>query len=49
MVVVQDADAGLSFTNWSVSVFKNSTNLVVAVVCSNPGVEPVVVIRTECR
>ena len=43
MVVVQDADAGLSFTNPAVSVLKNAGSLVVAVVCSNPRVEPPVV------
>src|SRR5208283_5720166 len=43
VVVVQDADAGLSFTNPAVSVLKNAGSLVVAVVCSNPRVEPVVV------
>jgi uncharacterized delta-60 repeat protein len=43
VVVVQDADAGLSFTNPVASVLKNAGSLVVAVVCSNPRVEPVVV------
>ncbi|MGB8370585.1 MAG: Calx-beta domain-containing protein [Limisphaerales bacterium] len=43
VVVVQDADAGLSFTNPAVSVLKNAGSLVVAVVCSNPRVEPPVV------
>ena len=42
-VVVQDADAGLSFTNTTMSVLKNGTNAVVSVVCSNPRVEPVTV------
>jgi len=41
VVVVQDADAGISFTNAAMSVLKNGTNAVVAVVCSNPRVEPV--------
>jgi len=40
VVVVQDADAGLSFTNSVASVLKNAGSLVVAVVCSNPRVEP---------
>ena len=43
VVVVQDADAGLSFTNSVASVLKNAGSLVVAVVCSNPRVEPVIV------
>ncbi len=40
VVVVQDAEAGLHFTSPSASVYKNSGSLVVAVVCSNPRVEP---------
>ena len=40
-VIEQDADAGLSFTNGAMSVLKNGTNALVAVVCSNPRVEPV--------
>ena len=40
-VIEQDADAGLSFTNAAMSVLKNGTNAVVAVVCGNPRVEPV--------
>jgi len=43
VVVIQDAQAGLSFTNASVNVFKNSGSLVVAVVCASPGDEPVIV------
>ena len=43
VVVLQDADAGLSFTNSAASVLKNAGSLVVAVVCSNPGVEPAIV------
>jgi len=43
VVVLQDADAGLSFTNPAASVLKNAGSLVVAVVCSNPGVEPAIV------
>ena len=43
VVIVQDADAGVSFTNASTSVLKNGTNAVLAVVCSNPRVEPVTV------
>jgi uncharacterized delta-60 repeat protein len=41
-VVEQDADAGLSFTNANFSVLKNAGYAVITVVCSNPGVEPVV-------
>ncbi len=40
-VIVQDADAGVSFTNATTTVLKNGTNAVLAVVCSNPRVEPV--------
>ena len=40
-VIEQDADAGLSFASATTSVFKNGTNAVLAVVCSNPRVEPV--------
>jgi uncharacterized delta-60 repeat protein len=43
VVVVQDADAGLSFTNSAMSVPKNMNNAVITVVCSNPSVEPVLV------
>jgi uncharacterized delta-60 repeat protein len=43
VVVIQDGDAGLSFTNAAMSVFKNIGNAVVTVVCSNPGIEPVIV------
>ncbi len=42
-VILQDNDAGLSFTTNSVSVLKNAGNLVVTVVCSNTNVEPVAV------
>jgi hypothetical protein len=41
VVVIQDADAGLSFTNSTFSVPKNFNNAVITVVCSNPSVEPV--------
>jgi hypothetical protein len=40
VVVIQDADAGISFTNSEISVFKNAGNAVITVVCSNPSVEP---------
>jgi hypothetical protein len=40
VVVVQAAQAGLSFANSAASVFKTNGTLVVAVVCSNPRVEP---------
>jgi uncharacterized delta-60 repeat protein len=43
LVVVEDADAGLSFTNPAMSVFKNVGNAVIPVVCTNPAVEPVMV------
>jgi subtilisin-like proprotein convertase family protein len=40
VVVLQDADAGLSFLNPASSVYKNAGSAVITVVCSNPGVEP---------
>jgi uncharacterized delta-60 repeat protein len=40
VIVVQDADAGLSFTTNVSSVYKNAGSAVIPVVCSNPGVEP---------
>jgi len=40
VVVVQDADAGFSFTNSAMSVFKNVGNAVITVICSNPSIEP---------
>jgi uncharacterized delta-60 repeat protein len=43
IVVIHDADAGFSFTNANASVLKNAGSLTVAVVCSNPSVEPVIV------
>ena len=42
-MVIQDADAGLSFTNATFSVLKNAGTAVITVICSNPGVEPVIV------
>ncbi len=42
-VVVQDADAGLSFNSPSNNVLKNAGSAVITVVCSNPAVEPVIV------
>ena len=43
IVVVQDVDAGLSFTNAATSVLKSAGSVVISVVCSNTAVEPVVV------
>ena len=40
VVVVQDADAGISFTNAVASFFKNVGTAVIPVVCTNPAVEP---------
>ncbi len=40
VVVLQDADAGLSFLNPASSVYKNAGSAIITVVCSNPGVEP---------
>ena len=42
VVVVQDADAGLSFTTNNSTVLKNAGTAIITVVCSNPRVEPVV-------
>jgi uncharacterized delta-60 repeat protein len=42
VVVIQDADAGFSFTNSATSVLKNAGNAIITVICSNPSVEPVV-------
>ena len=46
-VVVQDADAGLSFTNATMTVLKNAGLATVTVVCSNPRVEPVVLTTND--
>ncbi|HZF01516.1 MAG TPA: Calx-beta domain-containing protein [Methylomirabilota bacterium] len=43
VVVLQAGAAGLSFTNAAMSVFKNVGSAAITVVCSNPGIEPVVV------
>ena len=42
VVVIQDADAGLTFTTNSSSVLKNAGYAVITVVCTNTRVEPVV-------
>ncbi len=39
-VVVQDADAGLSFTNSATTVLRTAGNAFITVVCSNTNVEP---------
>lgn len=39
LVVIQPANAGLSFSNAAVSVFKNSGAVLITVVCSDPGLE----------
>jgi uncharacterized delta-60 repeat protein len=41
VVVIQDGDAGLSFTNATLNVAKNSGSATIMVVCSNTNVEPV--------
>ena len=41
VVVIQDAEAGVSFTTNSQQVLKSAGAVVVTVVCSNPRVEPV--------
>lgn len=40
IIMVQDADAGFSFTNSAMNVFKNAGTALVTVVCSNPSIEP---------
>jgi len=42
-VVIHDADAGISFTNSTLDVFKNAGLATITVVCSNPSVEPALV------
>jgi uncharacterized delta-60 repeat protein len=42
VVLIQGSAAGLSFVTNAVSVQKNSNSVVIPVVCSNPGIEPVV-------
>jgi len=42
VIVVQDADAGLSFATNNTSVLKHTGVVAIPVICSNPGVEPVV-------
>jgi len=39
VVVIQPANAGLSFTNQAISVSKNVGAAVITVICSNPGLE----------
>jgi uncharacterized delta-60 repeat protein len=46
VVVVEAAQAGLSFASPAATVFKTNGTLVVAVVCSNPRVEPLSVFYT---
>ena len=43
VVVIQDADAGLSFTTNASFVLKNAGHAVITVICSNPSVEPVMI------
>ncbi|HEX9045527.1 MAG TPA: Calx-beta domain-containing protein, partial [Verrucomicrobiae bacterium] len=43
VVVVQDADAGISFTNSASTVLKNAGFAVIPVVCTNTAVEPVII------
>jgi uncharacterized delta-60 repeat protein len=43
VVVIQDADAGLSFTNASMVVRRDVGNAIITVVCSNPAAEPVII------
>jgi hypothetical protein len=43
LIVLQPGAAGLSFTNPTMDVAKNVGMAVIPVVCSNPGIEPVIV------
>lgn len=47
VVVVQDVDAGVSFISTNGMVFKNAGFATIAVVCSNPRVEPVVLTTND--
>ncbi len=40
VIVLQDGDAGFSFTNANITVLKNIGSAVITVVCSNPAIEP---------
>ena len=42
-MIIQDADAGLSFTNSSLIVRRDAGSALITVVCSNPAIEPVIV------
>jgi len=42
-VVVEDADAGLSFTNSACTVLKSAGSVLITVICTNTAVEPVIV------
>ncbi len=43
VVVIQDADAGLSFTNANMSVLRSTGAALITVICSNTNVEPVII------
>lgn len=43
LVVLQGGNAGLSFTNSTLSVFKNVGVVALPVICNNPGLEPIIV------
>lgn len=47
VVVIQDADAGITFTNPSMTVLKSIGLATITVVCSNPRVEPVIVTTND--
>jgi uncharacterized delta-60 repeat protein len=47
VVVILDADAGISFTNDTMRVLKNAGYAVITVVCSNPRVEPEVLTTND--
>ena len=47
VVVMQDAQAGVSFTNDTLTVLKSAGQAVITVVCSNPRVEPVLLTTND--
>ena len=47
VVIIQDADAGVSFVTNNVSVLKNAGTAIITVVCSNPRVEPVLLTTND--
>ncbi|HXT12270.1 MAG TPA: Calx-beta domain-containing protein [Candidatus Angelobacter sp.] len=42
-IIIQDADAGISFTNTSIVVRRDAGQALITVVCNNPSVEPPII------